>query len=88
VEGLRPLNEGDIDTCLAHLSPDFVINLAGVPPMHGREVWRQVIDLIKRVPVLAAAIANDIGTPVDEEKLATALSHDVIASLRAALSNG
>jgi ketosteroid isomerase-like protein len=25
------LNEGDIDTCLAHLNPDFVINLAGVP---------------------------------------------------------
>jgi hypothetical protein len=54
--------------------------------MYGREVWRQVVDLIKRVPVLAAAIANDIGTPVDEEKLATALSHDVIASLGAALS--
>jgi hypothetical protein len=34
-----------------------------------------------QIPVLAAAIANDIGTPVDEEKLATALSHDVIASL-------
>jgi len=41
-----------------------------------------------QIPVLAAAIANDIGTPVDEEKLATALSHDVIASLGAALSNG
>jgi steroid delta-isomerase-like uncharacterized protein len=42
------LNEGDIDTCLAHLSPDFVINLAGVPPMQGREVWRQGVDVIKR----------------------------------------
>ena len=41
-----------------------------------------------QIPVLAAAIANDIGTPVDEAKLATALSHDVIASLGAALSNG
>jgi steroid delta-isomerase-like uncharacterized protein len=42
------LNEGDIDTCLAHLSSDFVINLAGVPPMQGREVWRQGVDVIKR----------------------------------------
>jgi steroid delta-isomerase-like uncharacterized protein len=42
------LNEGDIDTCLAHLNPDFVINLAGVPPMQGREVWRQGVDVIKR----------------------------------------
>jgi predicted ester cyclase len=42
------LNEGDIDTCLAHLSPDFVINLAGVPTMRGREVWRQGVDVIKR----------------------------------------
>jgi ketosteroid isomerase-like protein len=42
------INEGDIDTCLAHLSPDFVINLAGVPPMQSREVWRQGVDVIKR----------------------------------------
>jgi ketosteroid isomerase-like protein len=42
------LNEGDLDTCLAHLSPDFVINLAGVPTMRGREVWRQGVDVIKR----------------------------------------
>jgi steroid delta-isomerase-like uncharacterized protein len=42
------LNEGDIDTCFAHLSPDFVINLAGVPTMRGREVWRQGVDVIKR----------------------------------------
>jgi steroid delta-isomerase-like uncharacterized protein len=42
------LNEGDIDTGLAHLSPDFVINLAGVPTMRGREVWRQGVDVIKR----------------------------------------
>jgi len=41
-----------------------------------------------QIPVLAAAIANDIGTPVDEEKIAIALSRDVIASLGAALSNG
>jgi len=38
--------------------------------------------------LVVPAIANDIGTPVDEEKLATTLSHEVIASLGAALSNG
>ena len=46
--GLDAFNEGDIGTCLALLSPDFVMNLVGLPPMHGPDVWRQGVDVIKR----------------------------------------
>ena len=45
---LDAFNEGDFDTCLARLSPDFVMNLAGLPPMRGPDVWRQGVDVIKR----------------------------------------
>jgi steroid delta-isomerase-like uncharacterized protein len=45
---LDALNNGDIDACVAFLSPDFVMNLAGLPPMHGPDVWRQGADVIKR----------------------------------------
>jgi len=44
---LDAFNEGDFDTCLARLSPDFVMNLAGLPPMRGPDVWRQGVDVIK-----------------------------------------
>lgn len=45
---LDALNQGDIDTCVARMRPDFVMNLAGVPQMHGPDVWRQGAGLIKR----------------------------------------
>ena len=41
------LNAGDFDTCVTRLSPDFVMNLAGEPPMRGRDVWRQGAELIR-----------------------------------------
>jgi steroid delta-isomerase-like uncharacterized protein len=40
-------NEGDIDACVARLSPDFVMNLAGLPAMHGPAAWRQGVEVIK-----------------------------------------
>ena len=45
---LDAFNEGDFDTCAARLRPDFVMNLAGLPPMPGPDVWRQGADVIKR----------------------------------------
>jgi steroid delta-isomerase-like uncharacterized protein len=45
---LDALNRGDVDTCLARIGPDFVMNLAGLPPMRGADVWRQGFELIKR----------------------------------------
>ena len=38
---LDRFNEGDIDSCVALLSPDFVMNVAGVPQRHGPDVWRE-----------------------------------------------
>jgi len=45
---LDAFNARDFDTCVARLSPDFVMNLAGLPPMHGPDVWRQGAELIRR----------------------------------------
>jgi steroid delta-isomerase-like uncharacterized protein len=42
------VNEGDIDACVALLSPDFVMNMAGLPTRHGPDVWRQGVQVIKR----------------------------------------
>jgi steroid delta-isomerase-like uncharacterized protein len=44
---LDAFNEGDLDTCVARMGPDFVMNLAGLPPMRGPEVWRQGADVIR-----------------------------------------
>ena len=57
--GLDAFNEGDIDACLALLSADFVMNLAGLPPIPGPDVWRQGVAVIKRgFPDLHARIDN------------------------------
>ena len=54
---LDAFNAGDFDACAARLSPDFVMNLAGLPPMPGPDVWRQGVDVIKRgFPDLQAQI--------------------------------
>jgi len=45
---LDSFNAGDFETCAARLSPDFVMNLAGLPPMPGPDVWRQGAEIIKR----------------------------------------
>jgi steroid delta-isomerase-like uncharacterized protein len=66
---LDAFNEGDFDTCLARLSPDFVMNLAGLSPMRGPDVWRQGVDVIKRgFPDLRAHI-DDIVAAGDQVAL-------------------
>ncbi len=57
---LKAFNANDIDACLAHLAPDFVINLAELPsPLHGSEVWRQGVEIMKRgFPDLHARIED------------------------------
>ncbi len=66
---VEAFNIGDIETCMTRLTPDFVINLAELPePMHGRETWRQGVEVMKRAfPDIAAHI---------EEVLA---AHDKVA---------
>jgi len=44
---LDAFNEGDLDTCVALMGPDFVMNLAGLPPMRGPDVWRQGAAVIR-----------------------------------------
>jgi len=44
---LDAFNEGDLDTCVARMGPDFVMNLAGLPPMRGPDVWRQGANVIR-----------------------------------------
>jgi steroid delta-isomerase-like uncharacterized protein len=41
-ETLAAFNAGDLDTCLARLTPDFVMHFAELPePLHGGAIWRQ-----------------------------------------------
>ena len=66
---LDAFNAGDFDTCVARLSPDFVMNLAGLPPMPGPAVWRQGVDVIKRgFPDLHAQI-DDVVAAGDQVAL-------------------
>ncbi len=55
-------NEGDLETCMARMEPDFVINLAGLPPMHGRDIWRQGVDVMRQgFPDIQAQIEDIFG---------------------------
>ena len=41
LETLSALNAGDLDGCLARMTPDFVMHYAELPePLHGTETWR------------------------------------------------
>ena len=44
---LDAFNQGDLDACVALLSPGFVMNMAGLPTRHGPDVWRQGAQLIR-----------------------------------------
>ena len=58
--GFQAFNAGDTDECLARIAPDLVINLAELPgPQHGREVWRQGFEMMRRAfPDLQAHIED------------------------------
>ena len=58
--GFEAFNAGDVDECLARMTPDFIINLAELPePQHGREVWRHGFEMMKRAfPDLEAHIED------------------------------
>ncbi len=61
--GFEAFNAGDGDACLALTTPDLVMNLAELPePQHGRDVWRQGFELMKRAfPDLQASIEDIFG---------------------------
>jgi steroid delta-isomerase-like uncharacterized protein len=56
-------NANDIDACAARLTPDFVIHLAELPePLHGPDVWREGVAIIRRgIPDLRAQIDDIFG---------------------------
>ena len=58
--GFQAFNAGDVDACMTRMAPDFIINLAELPgPQHGREVWRQGFELMRRAfPDLKAHIED------------------------------
>ena len=62
-------NAGDLDTCVARLGPDFVMNLAGLPPMRGPAVWRQGVDVIRRAFPDLHAHVDDIVAAGDQVAL-------------------
>lgn len=69
------LNAGDLDACMTRLAPNFVINYAEVPePLHGRDVWRQGVEMMKRAfPDLHARI-DDIVAAQDRVALRLTLA--------------
>jgi steroid delta-isomerase-like uncharacterized protein len=70
--GLEAFNGGDADGCLAHMAPDFVINLAELPePQHGHEIWRQGFEMMKHAfPDLQADIEDIVAA---QDKVAVRL---------------
>ena len=62
-DGLEALNAGDFDTCVAMLSPDLVMNLAGMPPMKGKDVWLQGAQMFRQAfPDLRVRIDDILAT--------------------------
>ena len=58
--GFEALNAGDIDRCMALAAPDLISNLAEMPePQHGRDAWRQGVEMMKQAfPDLQAHIED------------------------------
>jgi predicted ester cyclase len=54
------LGRKDIDACLNHLRPDFIINIAGVPhPARGHGAWRNNVEtMLRAVPDLEAHVLD------------------------------
>ena len=49
LETFSALNAGDLDGCLARMTPDFVMHYAELPePLHGTETWRQGAEMMMR----------------------------------------
>jgi steroid delta-isomerase-like uncharacterized protein len=70
--GFRAFNSGDVDQCLALSAPELITNLAELPgPQHGRDMWRQGFEMIKRAfPDLQAYIEDIVAA---QDKVAVRL---------------
>jgi steroid delta-isomerase-like uncharacterized protein len=70
--GFQAFNSGDTDGCLALATPDLISNLAELPePQHGRDAWRQGLEMMKRAfPDLQAHIEDIVAA---QDKVAVRL---------------
>jgi steroid delta-isomerase-like uncharacterized protein len=70
---LEAFNANEIDCCLAVLADDFDMHLAELPePLHGRDTWREGVELIKGAfPDLHAHIEDIIAA---EDRVAARLT--------------
>jgi steroid delta-isomerase-like uncharacterized protein len=60
---LEALNAGDLETCLARMEPEFIINIAGVPQRTGRDTWKQGVDYFKQAfPDITTTVEDIFGT--------------------------
>jgi steroid delta-isomerase-like uncharacterized protein len=60
---LEALNANDLDTCLERIEPDFIINIAGAPQMHGREQWKQNVAIFRAAfPDMQAKLEDIFGS--------------------------
>jgi ketosteroid isomerase-like protein len=49
LETFAAFNAGDLDSCLARMTPDFVMHYAELPePLHGTETWLQGAEMMRR----------------------------------------
>ena len=62
-KAFKALSRESPDVCAAMLTPDFIINLAGVPhQMRGREVWKHGMEVMRRgFPDIEAHIEDIFG---------------------------
>jgi len=74
-ESVDALNAGDTNRLLTVVAPDIVIHYAEMPePVHGREIWQQGFELMRRAfPDLEAHI-DDIVAADDKIALRLTLS--------------
>jgi steroid delta-isomerase-like uncharacterized protein len=73
LDTLKAFNAGDLDTCLVRMTPDFVMHYAELPePLHGKEVWLQGAEMMRRAfPDLEARVDDVVAA---EDRVALRLT--------------
>lgn len=63
-EAFSALGRKEIEGCIAHLRPDFIINIAGMPyQKRGHEAWRENVDtMFRAVPDLKVEVLDMFGS--------------------------
>jgi len=75
LESFELLNAGETERLLAVVAPDLLIHYAELPePLHGREIWQQGFEMMKRAfPDLEARV-DDIVAADDKVAVRVSLS--------------